>query len=257
MNYHLAAFSKKIEKMKLDKEERIEDLGCKGLKIVQDKSLYCFTSDSVILANFLKLKKDDVAVEIGTGCGVVSVLATAKNNCAKIYAFEQDEAMAKLAEKNIKLNNLTEKIDILHEKVQNYSKFIKKESLDVVFSNPPYMKKFTKNDSSTLNFVREYARHDNLLPIQDLCKCTSEMLKFGGRFYVVYSAERSAELLSELIKNNLQPKTMFFTENGKGRVVLIIVEAVKGGKSGVKVLPNLVTNEQDGKFLEKLQTRNF
>ena len=36
---------------------QIEDLQCKGLKIIQDKSLYTFSSDSVILANFINLKK--------------------------------------------------------------------------------------------------------------------------------------------------------------------------------------------------------
>ena len=46
--------------------ERIEDLG-DGLKIIQDKDLYTFTSDSVILANFITLKKKEKAVEIGAG----------------------------------------------------------------------------------------------------------------------------------------------------------------------------------------------
>ena len=72
---------------------------------------------------------------------------------------------------------------------------------------------------------------------------------------MVYSAERSAELISSLTQNNLQPKRMFFTSNGKGRVVLIIIEAVKGGKKGVKVLPELITNEQSGEYLEKLHTK--
>ena len=81
------------------------------------------------------------------------------------------------------------------------------------------------------------------------------MLKFGGKFYVVYSAERCVELITSLVKNNLQPKRMFFTSNGKGRVVLIVIEAVKGGKKGVKVLPELITNEENGNYLEKLHTK--
>lgn len=235
------------------KNERIEDLECKGLKIIQNKSLYTFTSDSVILANFLKIKHNERAVEIGSGCGVISILASAKNKFQKIMAFEINKDLADLAKRNVELNNLQEKIGIIEDKVQNYNKYIKKGEIDVVFSNPPYMREIQNGQENT----REFARHDNLLKIQDLCKVTNEMLKFGGRFYVVYSAERSVELIAELIKNNLQPKTMFFTENGKGRIVLVVIEAVKGGNPGVKVLPNLVTNEQDGKFLEKLQTRNF
>ncbi len=241
--------------MELSKNEKIEDLECKGLKIIQDKTLYTFTSDSVILANFLKIKCNESAVEIGSGCGVISILATAKNKCKNIKAFEINSQMAELARRNIELNQLQEKIEIIEDDIKNHNKYIKNGEIDVVFSNPPYMKEII--DSANLNKTREFARHDNLLKIAELCKCTSNILKFGGRFYIVYSAERSCELIAELIKNNLQPKTMFFTENGRDRIVLVVIEAIKGGKSGVKVLPNLVTNEQDGKFLEKLQTRNF
>ena len=105
------------------------------------------------------------------------------------------------------------------------------------------------------NQIRDKARHEKSLPLNDLTATASKMLKFGGKFYVVYSAERSAELIHSLIKNNLQPKRMFFTQNGKGRVVLIVIEAVKGGKSGVKVLPELVTNDQNGQYLEILHTK--
>ena len=55
--------------------EELEDLECNNLKIWQDKKLYTFTSDAVILANFIKLKASETAVEIGGGSGVISVLA--------------------------------------------------------------------------------------------------------------------------------------------------------------------------------------
>jgi len=79
------------------------------------------------------------------------------------------------------------------------------------------------------------------------------MLKFGGRFYVVYDADRSCELISELMKNKLEPKRMFFTENGKGKTILVVIEAVKGGKHGVLVYPNLVTNDKSGEYLQKVK----
>ena len=117
--------------------ERIEDLQCDGLKIIQDDQLYCFTSDSVILANFIKFKEVDTAVEIGAGSGVISILAQAKNKVKKIYAFEIQEKMQNICKKNIKLNNLDEKIELICDDVKNYSKYLSKPA-DVVFSNPPY-----------------------------------------------------------------------------------------------------------------------
>ncbi|MBP3344657.1 MAG: methyltransferase [Clostridia bacterium] len=238
--------------MTLEKDERIEDLQCKGLKIIQNKGLYTFTSDSVVLANFIQTKKKDICAEIGAGSGVISILLSAKTLFDKVYAFELQKQMADLLNKNIILNELQNKIIAINDDVENFKNYVGSGQVDVVFSNPPYMRSdVSHNDNS----VRDMARHDEMLKIDKLCHAASSMLKFGGKFYVVYTAERAAELIYTLIENNLMPKRMFFTENGRGKVVLAVVEAVKGGKWGVKVLPQLTTNESDGKYLEELQTK--
>ena len=238
--------------VKLSKTERIEDLQCRDLKIIQDKNLYTFTSDSVVLANFVQTKKGDVCVEIGGGSGVISLLLSAKSPFSRCHAFELQEEMFKLLEKNISLNNLQEKIIPIKDDIANFKKYIQAGSVDVVFSNPPYL----RNDiSHNENSVRDIARHESFLPMQTLCHSASQMLRFGGKFYLVYTAQRTVELICQLVKHNLQPKRMFFTENGRGRVVLVVIEALKGGKSGVDILPQLTTNDKDGSYLEKLQTK--
>ena len=235
----------------LETGERIEDLQFEGLKIIQNKNLYSFTSDSVILANFLKIKPKETALEIGAGSGVISILASKKTRCKKFHAIELQEKMFELLQKNVKLNNLEEKIETINDNIENYRKHFECGSIDVVFSNPPYKRdgacELNENES------KKIARHEKYLPLATLCKCTSSILKFGGRFYVVYDADRSCELISELMKNGLEPKRMFFTENGKGKTILVVIEAVKGGKHGVLVLPNLVTNDKDGDYLQKVK----
>ncbi|MBP3431930.1 MAG: methyltransferase [Clostridia bacterium] len=237
--------------MKLEVSERLEDLQCQGLKIVQNKNLYTFTSDSVILANFIDCKPKDVLVEIGAGSGVISILLQAKKNLKKIYAFEIQESMQQLCEKNVLLNCLQEKIEIVKDDAKNHAKHVKNASIDVVFSNPPYFREtnFKQNE------VKKIAKEETKLSCAELVTCAKKMLKDGGSFYCCYSAERSCELISTCQQNGLAVKEMFFTENGKGEVKLVVIKAVKGGKNGVKVFPNLVTNEEDGKYLESLHTK--
>lgn len=239
--------------MTLTDTERMEDLQCKGLKIIQDKSLYTFTSDSVVLANFVKTKAKDVAVEIGAGCGVISILVQAKNKLKSITAFEIQEKMASLCKKNIELNNLQDKIELICDDVKNFKKYISPASVDVVFSNPPFYK--------TTNFkqdeVKKIAKEDVCLKAEDLASISAKMLKDGGCFFCVYSAERVVELVTALQKNNLTTKEMFFTENGKGEINLVVLKAVKGGKAGCKILPNLKRNDADGKYIEALHTKHF
>ncbi len=240
--------------MEESKSRRVEDLRCGGLKIIQDPSLYTFTSDSVILANFIKTRPSDKCLEIGMGSGVISILLSAKEKFKSIVGLEIQKDMASLAQENIALNGLEEKISVKNIDAKEYRKHFSCGEFDVCFSNPPYM---TNSLNKNKNFCREIARHESFLPMEELAKVMSDSLRFGGKAYVVYGASRSAGLISSLIKHDLQPKTMFFTENGKGRVVLVVIEAVKGGKEGVTVLPNLVTNDEKGDYYKKLNTRNF
>lgn len=239
--------------MDLNIGERIEDLQCKNLKIIQNKNLYCFTSDSVILANFVKTKPKDVAVEIGAGGGVISILVQAKNKLDKVFMFELQPEMAALCQKNIDLNNLGEKLFLLQDDVKNHKKYVKNGQIDVVFCNPPYFKPTNFAQSQ----VKKIAKEEVCLSCEELCKVAGAMLKSSGALYVCYAAERAAELIYNLQKHKLAVKEMFFTENGKGEVKLVVIKAVKDGKYGCKVYKNLATNDECGDYLEMLQTKNF
>lgn len=237
-------------KLNLKDSERIDDLQFMGLKIVQDKNLYAFTSDSVVLANFLKIKRGESAVEIGSGSGVISILATKKTNAKSIVGFEIQKELFEMSKKSLALNEIFN-VKFFNDDVKNFRKYLKNESVDVVFSNPPYKKdgsaKFNENQSKT------FARHEKNLPLKDLCNITFQILKFGGRAYFVYDADRCCEMIAELKLCKLEPKRMFFTENGKKKVVLFVVEAVKGAKPGVRVYPNLITNDKNGDYLEEIK----
>lgn len=220
--------------MDLEKGERLEDLGCKNLKIIQNKNLYTFTSDSVILANFLKIKSKESAVEIGGGSGVISILATAKNKVKKIKIFEIQENLQKLCEKNIKINNLNDVLELIADDVRNFKKYVEVGSQDVVFSNPPYFLV-----DKTENSVRKFARQEVFLNLKDLIKISSQMLKYGGRFYLIYPASRLCELIYECEKNDIKIKKLFFTENKNKVVNLVVIEGRKNGSDGVQILPTI------------------
>lgn len=239
--------------MLLQDSERLDDLQLDDLKIIQDKNKYNFTSDSALLANFVSTKKSDKCVEIGCGSGVISILVNHKCSPQKIFAFEIQNSMADLAKRNIDLNKLSEKIEIINAPIQDFEKYIQKGSINVIFSNPPYMK---INNQSLINLNEEIAisRHEIKLNLHDLISCSSKLLKFGGKLYLVHRSERLSEIFAEMNKNQLEPKRMFFvspSDNKKPNIVLI--EAQKGAKPGLKVLPTLIVNDIDGNYLYTIQ----
>lgn len=168
-------------------------------------------------------------------------------------AFEIQSYMADMATRSLKLNNLGDKIKIINAPIQSCFDFVEKESFDIVFSNPPYQKIYSK---SLINENEEKAisRHELKLTLDELIHFSSNLLKFGGKFYIVYDAKRTAELLHKLTLNNLMPKKMFFcSPSATKNPNLVLVESLKGGKNDMVVLPTLITNDKDGNYIYTIQ----
>ncbi len=237
----------------LKEDEVFDDLQLDGLKIIQNRNKYCFTSDAAILANFVNAKKSDSLCEIGSGSGVISILVNYKCQPKKIVAFEIQEYMADMANRSIKFNNLENKIEIINAPIQNCFDYVKKESFNIVFSNPPY-KKISSKSLTSKNEEEGISKHEIKLTLDELITYSNKLLKFGGKFYIVYDANRTAELIYKLKENNLEPKNMFFTSSAENKnPILVLVEAVKGGKEGINILPTLITNDKNGDYIYTIQ----
>ena len=229
---------------------RLEDLQYKGLKIYQNKDLYCFTSDAVTLANFAKIKKGDKVCDFCSGSGIIAILLSAKNEPSEIYAVEIQNEMFELLQKNIELNNVENIKPILGD-VKEFSKHIPAGSVDVVVCNPPYKKKGASFHNE--NQVVATARHEIKLDLLGLLESVKRVLRFGGRFYISHDANRSAELLAKLKAFELEPKRMFFAQpSPQKNATLVFVEATRGGREGVEVLPTLISNDKDGNYVQNI-----
>ena len=236
----------------INKDERLDDLCLDGLKIIQKTNGYGFTSDSVLLANFVKTKKTDTCVEIGAGSGIISVLVCYKEKPKKIISFEVQNNASLLAIRNVELNNMQNNIEVINDKVQSFKNYFEDGGVDVVFSNPPYFK-FDKNVCGEKE-EKVISRFDKLLSVDDFFKFSSKMLKFGGKLYFIHSSQRLDECFVSMKKYNLSPKRMYFVFPNKNKnSTVFLCEAVKGGKEGLIVMPPLFTNNLDGDYIQTIQ----
>lgn len=231
--------------------EMVYDLQCKGFKIIQDKKGYCFTTDSVLLANFVRCKPKDRVVEFCSGSGVVSILAYAKNRCKDYTMVELQPRLADMSNRTIMLNNLQEYIKVENTSIQNFAES-NHENFDVVFCNPPYF----SDARADKNMVEEIklARHEIAMNLQDLAKSINKVLKFGGKFFIVHKAERFDEIVTTFIQNNLSIKNVVFCHPKIDKdASFVLFEGLKGGKNGLKVLPPLILNEKTGEISEQVK----
>lgn len=230
----------------LSQSERLDDLQYKGFKIIQDKNLYCFTSDAVALANFVKVKKDGLLFDIGSGSGVITILASQKNNCRLAFGMEIQKNLFELSRKNAAINGLSDKIKFLNQPVQNCDKIFKQGVFDTVVCNPPYY----KSQDSMKNSVKEISlcRHEESLSLSDMGKAASYLLKFGGDFYTVNKINRMEEVFSSLDKFGFSVKELLLVKpKGDKPFDIFLLKARLNGKKGL-ILKELTVYNEDGGY---------
>ncbi|HAS74195.1 MAG TPA: SAM-dependent methyltransferase [Clostridiales bacterium UBA8960] len=232
-------------------DERMDDLQLDGLRIIQNPMGFCFGVDAVLLSNFVKLKKDEVAVEFGTGTGVIPILLSGRKSFKKIIAFEVQPEVADMAKRSIRLNHLEESIQIIEDNLKEARQYIDSGSIDVVFSNPPYMSTDggIKNDHS----MKAISRHEVLCNLEDIVSEASRMLKFRGRFYMIHRPHRLVDIVTLCRKYKLEPKEIRMIQpyyDKKPNIFLIMCS--KGGRSDLKFHDPLIVYEKDGRYTDEI-----
>lgn len=230
-------------------ELRLDDLEYKGLKLWQYPSLYCFTSDAVLLANLAKVKKGDTVADFGTGSGIIAVLIAAKTNAGKIYALEKQKIMCGLAQKNAEYNGLSDRIEVVEGDIADADKLLGKESVNAVVCNPPYFKKGSGAEREREEIA--LSRHESSCDLKCIIESAAKVLKYGGAFYIVHKVDRMAEAVGYMQAADLKVKKITLVYPKADRAVdVFIAEARKNGADGMK-LESLVVYEENGSMTKE------
>ena len=212
--------------------------------IYQDDDWFKLSMDSVLLANFVTINMGvKNIIDFACGNAPIPMLLTYRTN-AMIYGVEYQKCIYELGVESIKDNGLEDKIKLIIGDVRNIRDIFNSEFFDIVTCNPPY---FKKSDSSHLNDneVKAIARHEINLNLEDVVKSASYVLKNRGVFAMVHRTERMIEIIEVMKKYRLEPKRIQFIYPKKGKNSdLFLIEGVKNGNVGLKMLSPIVLHEE-------------
>jgi len=239
-------------KVQLNENERIEDLQFDNLKIIQNKTGFCFGIDSVLLSDFAKdIKKDSKVLDLGTGTGIISILLCGKTNLQHITGVEIQEDVYKMAKKSIELNNLEDRFEIINEDIKRISKIFPANSFDAIVTNPPYKKENTgliSKDETQL-----ISRHEVMCNIDDIARISSYLLKSNCSIYLVHRPDRLIDIIEALRKYKLEPKIMrFIYPKINKEPNLVLIKATKGAKQFLKMEKPLIVYNEEGTYTNEI-----
>lgn len=240
-----------MNKPVIKENERLEDLQCKGLHLIQNPEGFCFGIDAVLLSDFIHLSAGDVGVEFGTGTGVVPILASARYDFEKLIAFEIQPDVAEMATRSVAWNGLSDQIEIIAENFNRAEFFLSPESVDVVFSNPPYVEKGRGIINSKQ--LKAASRHELFCTVSDIFSVAYDLLKPRGKLYLVHRPERLVDLFEAARTYRLEPKKMrLVSPNIKKAPNIVLLEFVKHGGRDLKIMDPLYVYELNGQFTSEI-----
>lgn len=219
-----------------------------GHPILQDDRYFKLSQDSVVLSSFARVKKNERLLDLGCGIGVLTLLMLLRCPGSRATGLEITEGAAELARRNLTLNNMDDRGEIMTCDMRDFPKD-RYGAYDVCISNPPYFDPGRGFSSQT--DILATARNERSGDIRDVCRTAGNALKWGGRFYVCYPPVRLADLMEALRASKLEPKTMRLVyPDNRHAPCLVMIEARKGGGAGLNILPSLMIAENGEKTEE-------
>ena len=216
------------------KVEVLNDLYDYGLKIYQDNELFKFSLDSLLLAEFVNVNKNDKnLLDICSGNAPLPLIIGKKYNI-DITGVEIQREIYLLAIKSIVENNLSN-IEMLNCNAKDLKNYFPGNNFDIITCNPPF---FKVNETSLINEERKkaIARHELTITLEEIFDIVKGLLKDKGAFYLVHRPSRLEEIINLATTHNLHVKKMIFIySNWKKEAIMVLFKMIKNSSPGVKI----------------------
>ena len=224
----------------LREDETLDSFHRGGIKVLQKKRGYRFSLDAALLADFVRIEPGEDAVDLGAGNGIVALLL-ARKPFRRLVAIEIQAALADLARRNVVLNGLAGRIEVVEADLRGYAPG---RVFDVAYSNPPYIPKSTGFPSASEE--KTVAKHEITCDILDVLRAAARLLRPAGRAYIVYPGGRRADLEAAAGRAGLRIQALRPVHPRAGAPAGHVLVELGSGPGEARTLPPLVLFDAAG-----------
>ena len=228
-------------------------LNYKDKYIFQDTDYFKMSLDSLLLSQFVTINlRDKKILDIATGNAPIPMLLTYRTR-AHIYGVELNKEVYLLGRISINENSMKDQITLIHDDAKNLSSVFESDFFDIITCNPPYFKtnniKYENN-----NDIKAMARHERTLELEDVFKISRYLLKNNGKLAIIHRTERLIEIIDVIKRYNFELKKIRFVYPNKDKNSdLVLIECVKNGKPGLKMLQPLFVYKDKGIYSDEVK----
>ena len=219
-------------------------------RFIYVSSEHTFGTDAVLLADFAKAKMSDIAVDLGTGCGIIPFLMLRDGKLKSCTGVDIAKNAVSIAQKSASMNCF-DNFSALNSDICDLKGKISFGDKTLVTCNPPYKASGAGIKAETS--ARLTARQETSCTLSDIVSVSSRLLTSGGRLCICQRPERLAELTVLMNKYNVEPKRLRLVAKSEGFAPwLFLIEGKKDGKPGIVIEPTLYLYK-NGELTEEMK----
>lgn len=232
-------------------DETLDALFGGDLKLYQTRRGYRFSLDSVLLADFATVRRENNVIDLGTGSGVMPLILAYRYPSISVTGVEIQREMADRATRNVRFNGYEDRVSIACMDIASAAAHFRSETFDLVICNPPYRRSTSGRLSPSSE--RQIARHELKAGLDDFVGVAAFLLKNKGCFACIQLGERTVDLLNAMRSAGIEPKRLRVVHPFADREAsMILVEAVKNGRRGLNILPPLIVYDADKTYTAEI-----
>lgn len=183
----------------------------------QPKKGFRFSTDSVVLAQFIRERRYEKAIDIGSGSGVLALYLARVLKCSHIDAIEIQSELFECLVKTVEINALSE---VIHTYEGDVKEFRTTTQYDLIVCNPPYRE--SNRGRISQNKIKEHAKFSRFLNIDDIFTFALKYLKNSGFLYLSYDVDFMVDVIENSRKFKLELKRMKFLHNEINKVAKLV-----------------------------------
>jgi tRNA1Val (adenine37-N6)-methyltransferase len=222
------------------------------IRVIQKEKGYRFSIDALLLSHFINLKAGDDVLDLGTGGGIVPMILAKRWTCVRIVGLDIQSGLIDMARRSAILNLVDGRVQLVQGDVRQIKAIFEAGSFDVVTFNPPYRRMHSGRVNPDIE--KAIARHEIMATLDDFLQAAAHCLKVKGRVFLVYPAVHAVKLFNRMRARRLEPKRVVMVySNPDSEGQFVLVEGLKAGNEGMKVLPPLFIYERGGAYTQAMQ----
>jgi tRNA1Val (adenine37-N6)-methyltransferase len=233
-------------------DETLDGLYGGRLRLIQKRRGYRFSMDPVLLAHFAAPLGGGRVVDLGTGSGVIALSLALREGASEIVGLEVHPALADMAARSTQINGLGQRVRIVCGDYREVQKLYPPQSFQHAVSNPPFHAAAAGRESPLAD--RASARGERAGSLEHVVRAARYLLGTKGKLWLAYAPARMAHLMATLRAGGFEPKRLRLVHGRRESPArMLLLEAVRGGREGLAVLPPLILYRHGTEYTEELE----